>query len=184
MKTKEFLKNPWTLSIGSGLIVLLISSIINSIINKLNLFEGLYNILTSIVLFFKKILTYKVSIWVVILIFLALFFILIFISIIRDKFDNPKWKEYKLQYFGKWLFTWKYIDMFGNTEIISLRPICDNCRCDLSAQLDSYQMGAIKLYCPNCGKEFPVLKNTTLEDVEKIIIRNLKTGEYQLKNEQ
>lgn len=154
-----------------------------SITQNISISLGLYNVGKVIINFIVRVFLFRIPVWILLLVIFGLLLILILVSMIfTNKNKLPEWKKYTREYYGSWLFEWYYTEnTWGNTKISNLRPICTNCHCDLSVENDFYNRGY--LYCPKCSSKFPLLNHNTLEDLEKVIIRNLKTGEYKLIDE-
>jgi hypothetical protein len=173
---KSFFNHSWSLVIGGAIFSYALPSIHMSITQNISVVLGLYNVGKIIINFIVRVFMFRIPVWILLLVILGLLFILIFISMISaNRHSLPKWRNYTHEYYGEWLFEWNYkIRQFGGTEIDNLRPICNKCYCDLSNR-SNY------LYCPNCNAIFPDVNYTILANIEKIIIRNLKTGEYKLK---
>jgi hypothetical protein len=168
-KIKKFLNNQWTIGIGTGLTVSFIILIINSVIQRISILQSIYSILSLIIKFVWCVLTFGIPVWLLIIVGLTLILIL---KIIPE--PQEQWEKYTLGYYKNWLFEWSYVeDAFGQTRINNLRPVCTKCRCDLSTNYH-------ELYCPKCSNKYYILESNTLSDLEKVIIGNLKTGEYKL----
>jgi hypothetical protein len=177
---KLFLNHPWSLVIGGSIFSYVLPSIIMSITQNISVAMGLYNVGKVIIKFIVRFFLFRIPVWILLSVILGLLFIFILIlMILTNKNILPRWKNYTREYYVEWLFEWNYTEnVYGDTQINNLRPICTNCRCDLSVENDMYNRGY--LYCPKCSSKFSLLKHNTLEDLEKVIIRNLKTGEYKL----
>ena len=173
-KLKTFLMNPWTYGIGTLLIGTVLSSKITSIVNEIKFLEGFQIVVKTVVLFFKNVFFAKVPVWSIVLGIGVVFLILLFIACFSNENNEPEkpdWHNYTSFMWRKgmkeWLLTWSYQ---GN-RIVDLRPICSKCKCELSS--DRYE-----LYCPNCSAKFPYLDTNTLSDIEKIIDRDINTGDW------
>jgi hypothetical protein len=183
---KSFLNHPWFLVIGGAIFSYVLPSIHISITQNISIVKGLYNVGKAIINFIVRFFSFRIPLWILFLVIFGLLSIFILISmIITNKKVLQKWKNYTCEYYGEWLFEWGYTEnVWGNTQISNLRPICANCRCDLSVENDTYNFNKRGyLYCPKCSSKFPLLNHNTLEDLEKVIIRNVKTGEYKLIDE-
>lgn len=128
-RSKGFGNNPWTVSIGSALIVLLVSLLIDFITKEVifstlkNCFVFLWNVISSF-------LNTDVKIWLIMLAFIAL---VVFLYLGR------KWKKTTavvppafLSYTAddilqfKWKWRWQK-NYYGEYDIEDLHPVCSNC---------------------------------------------------------
>ncbi|MDD4681468.1 MAG: hypothetical protein PHP79_11440 [Clostridia bacterium] len=175
----KIFKNPWAITVLGGVVVFLLTSILNSIIQNVNYIKSAKNIIIFIFEIFKSILIFKVPIWIVLLCLCGLIFVLYIVFEWQNIENKPRWMNYKSDCFFEWLFAWEYSDYLGTCNITRLRPICSNCRCELSRgnEKESFYSQEI-MYCPDCGKKFKMLTDNTINDVEKIIINRIKSNKF------
>ncbi|MFY9120671.1 MAG: hypothetical protein WAO57_10145 [Syntrophomonadaceae bacterium] len=171
----KILKNPWSITVLGGVVVFLLTSILNSLIQNVNFIESAKNIIIFIFEILKSIFIFKVPIWLVILFLCGLIFMLYIVS--EWKNTAPQWMNYKSDYFFEWLFAWEYSNYLGTMKITGLRPICSKCKCELSLGSIHYQE---ILYCPDCGSKYKLLTENTIDDVEKIIINRIKHNNFKI----
>lgn len=109
-KWKEFLMNPWTVTIGGGLILSIIISVINDLVKKEQVFSTIGTILSMI---FNKLLTflnYRIKIWwllIGIIVFIILFILFVmYLDHTQTTPNKPEFLEYTqdilLGYKWKW----------------------------------------------------------------------------------
>ena len=136
-KVVEVLKNPWAITVLGGVIVFLLTSELNSIMQNVNYIEGAKNVIMFIISVLKNVLTFKVSIWIILLFLCGLIFVIYIIS--EWKHTEPQWINYKSDYFFDWLFVWEYSKYLKTIEIARLRPVCSHCRCDTNFLYKSHK---------------------------------------------
>lgn len=155
-KCKQLLMNPWTVAIGSGLILSTIS-VINDLINKEQIFNTLFTMLSTICNTFILILNYRIRVWMLLLgiIVMILLFVL-YVKYIENTREKSKESEF-LQYTKdvilgyKWRWTWEK-DFSGKYYIDALCPICSNCETPL---VDNFSGYGGRYKCLRCQKGYP-----------------------------
>lgn len=154
-KWKKFLTNPWTVAIGSGLVLSGISVIID-LTNKKQVFSTISAMFIKICEIFISILNYRIKIWwlLVGLIILILSFMVIVKCWERTtaKNDKPDFYEYAqdeiLGY--KWKWTWGQ-NIYGEYCVEKLCPVCSQCDTPL---VEIYQGYGRKYKCLRCETEY------------------------------
>jgi predicted nucleotidyltransferase/membrane protein implicated in regulation of membrane protease activity len=182
-KVIKLIHNPWIVGAGIAIFSYLLPSIHMSVAKNISIIMSLYTVGKIIANFVIRFFLFGVPLWVLILVFAALVALFVlFLKEKRKKHTESDWKKYTQEFYDKWLFTWEYVTNYENqVKISKLRPICSKCQCELSNQKDMQYLFTIGYYCPNCSSKFPALKANTLDNLEKIIIRNVNTGEYKLR---
>jgi len=165
---KAFLKNPWTIGIGSIVIGYFITSTIAAIARSEGFLSSLWTVIKWIGRGLWVFVILRIPLWIILFVILLLVGIAYIVSLIRES-PAILWKSYKMDYIKDWLFVWDYL---GNS-IYNLQPICSKCRCQLSVD-NIYD----NLYCPNCSKRYKLFSRQDESDVEKIIINRIHTGAY------
>lgn len=169
--------NPWTLRVGSGLIVALLLLFITSPTKRLNFFRGIGSIFKAIGKAISAFLTFSIPIWIILTAIVALILIAKFISWLpkAEEIDSPM--HYTRDRIKDWVFQWSY--SANNKDIIYLNPICEQCNCLLSRSTSSvYVTPSDYLYCPKCESRFSSLLSQDVENIRKIIMSKITTGEY------
>ena len=142
-KWKNFLMNPWTVTIGGGLILSTIISVINDFIKKEQVFSSIRMILSTTYKTFLAILNYRIRVWwlllgVIILIFIFILFVMN-LDHIQTTSSKPEFLEYTqdiiLGY--KWKWNWQK-DIYGKYCIENLCPICSRCDTPLVENFNGY----------------------------------------------
>lgn len=177
MQLKKVLNNPWIIAVFAPIITTIISSILISKKQNVNIKESLL-IMYS---FIKSIFTYKIPLWGILLfILLIIFIIFIAISIFqKTKFRNsneyPDWYyDFTTMNYGEWLFKWNY-EVYGNKyEVENIRPIC-TCQCELveKDRIGNTYYSTSVLFCPNCKKVYKYPDMETLNEVKSLISYNI-----------
>ncbi|MBK5260954.1 MAG: hypothetical protein JJE17_00085 [Peptostreptococcaceae bacterium] len=167
-RLKKFFLNPWTIGIGTSLIV----TVITAWSKNINVLQAIKWLLSNIFAFVVFLFTFKIPVYVILLSIFALVLILHFI---RDKNPKIEWLTYKQTNYKKWFFIWDYIlDYNKKYSINNLRPIC-SCGCSLVKKTDLNGMRCFDgiLYCPICKNTYPVLDQEVLDEVKCKIEHNI-----------
>ena len=174
MKTsKNFWKNPWTVSIGSGLVVLIITVIVDMITAE-KVFGTAKNIFLLMLEAFFAIINYELKVWWLLIVFGVLIFAFyIYIKYQGSKCsvsNQPQFLEYKkdtiLGYLWKWRWEKNYL---GKYEIEDLHPICTKCSTPLIHNCSGYG----RLKCLRCDETyFKILPQEG--DVKTLIYDNVR----------
>lgn len=150
MKTRlKVIMNPWTVAIGSGIIL----TILTDIIKKDTLFSTLEFSITKLWNVLIAFLTIELKMWWVLVGIVALICaVLIALKVQSSKQqikDDPKFIEYTkgriLEYEWKW--RWEK-DCFGKYKIDDLHPVCPQCETPLVADFVGYSG---KYKCLRCN---------------------------------
>ncbi|WP_343705892.1 hypothetical protein [Flavobacterium sp.] len=130
---KNFLKNPWTIGIGTAILSVILMRILDKIADTKLLF-GLWTIIKKIILFFDK--KYVVSLWFLILISFSAFLIVVLYFYLKSLFSNEKenindpfFLNYTSDNFDGVLYKWRYFknyDKYSSTDYMAYCPK-DNC---------------------------------------------------------
>lgn len=166
-KTKKFLMNPWTVTIGGGL-VLSVLSVIYDLIKQERVFSTISIIFTHVRNIVVMILNLNIKVWwlllgIVVLIFVFWLYIK-YLEHTSPKHNEPPFLEYIqdviLGY--KWRWTWKK-DFYGKYYVDELHPICSRCETPLVENFHGH--GAI-YKCLRCqegyNKRLPELDNVKM----------------------
>ena len=106
----RFLKNPWAITIISGIIVFLLSSIINSFIQDVNIIESIIYLFLSLYEVIKSIVLFKIPIWVILILIILIILFLKFA--LKTETNETHWRKYKTDIIDKWLFMWPAAYLF------------------------------------------------------------------------
>lgn len=153
-KPKHFWNNPWTVSVGSGLIVLIITLLID-LVTAEQLFSTIGNVLSFIWKAVISFLNIELKLWWVLVGIAILFLILILWSKLIEsssaKQIEPEFIKYTkdtiLQY--RWNWVWEK-DLYGKYKIENLHPICRECETPLTITYSGYG----RLKCLRCGEVY------------------------------
>lgn len=176
-KWKKIMMNPWTVAIGSGLVLSLIS-VVNDLINKKQVFSTISTIFTKIWNMFIAILNYRIKLWWLLVGIIILILILVIFLQYWDyktaKSDIIDFTEYVqdeiLEY--KWRWTWRK-NIYGKYCIENLHPICSRCNTPLVEDYCGYG-GKYKCLRCNMGYSKPM---PDVEHVKMLITDNVR-GKY------
>lgn len=176
-KFKRFMKNPWTISIGSGLIVLVITIIIDAVSTK-QIFSTIGAIFVAIWNGIVVFLNFDVKVWWILVALVFIFLVLYVIYKITDTKPFPKNHPMSYKQDNILGYKWKWLwikDDTGCYNIDHLHPVCPNCDTPLRIKSDSY--GIPRLKCLRCGqvinKELPDEK-----DVKMMIYDNIRRNYF------
>lgn len=131
---KKFLKNPWTIGIGTPILSIILMRILDKIANT-NLLLGLWNFIKKIITFFDE--KYIVSLWFLILLSFSVFLIFIIYYFIKSFFiketaelQELNFLNYTSDNFDGVLYKWRYFKNYDNkyssTDFVAYCPK-DNC---------------------------------------------------------
>lgn len=151
-KIGGFWKNPWTVSIGSGLVVLVMTVIIDMITAEkvFSTIKTIFSILVNAILAF---LNFEIKVWWILIGIAALLLALwVWVKIRDSKVDTvTQFLEYNQDtVLG---YTWKWVwekNSFGKYSIEDLHPICQKC----STPLIYDYIGYGRAKCLRCGKVY------------------------------
>ena len=175
-KMKKIILNPWIIAVVAPMITTTLVAFIKKV-NIIDAIKIVYKFLTSI-------LNYKVSMWMVILFFAVIVFSLICYAKITESSEElqPKWINYTKDQYKEWYFKWKYEKIYGNQyRIEELRTICF-CGCGLNRKdrvANTYYSNGV-LLCPKCGKQYNMVDNEVLEELQVVLQHNIESGNYNL----
>ncbi len=145
--------NPWTIAIGSGLTVLLVTIVID-LITAERIFSTIAAILSSVWNGVFAFLNLKLKVWWVITGIAALVFALYIWSKYLDSKKivqkDPPFLEYTKDYIlgYQWRWTWEKT-LYGKYDIENLHPICSECETPLTCAC-----GYGQLHCLRCNKTY------------------------------
>jgi len=174
---KKLLLNPWIIGVFTPIIALALAAVIK----KINIIEASKWLFSTILNFTIDILTFKISIYVIVLISLGIFIaVKIYFKIDEVKEVNKsKWLAYTKNHYEKWNLTWQYDLQYDNKyQINNIRPIC-KCGCELimKNKLGNISYGSGILFCPKCKNTYPLLDEDTLKDFRYILEYDIKNGQ-------
>ena len=177
-KLKKFFMNSWTVTIGGGLILSVIISVINDFVKKDQVFSTINTILSAICKVLLGILNYKIKVWWLLVgIIILILIIFIFVKYLDHNHRisiEPEFLEYTqdiiLGY--KWKWNWQK-DIYGKYCIEGLCPICSQCGTPLIEELRGY---GIHYKCLRCNREY--YENMPNFDHVKIMITDNVRRKY------
>lgn len=155
-KFKNFIMNPWTISLGSGLVVLLVTVVIDviDVFTAEKIFSTIKKILVAIRAALLYFLYLEIKVW---WLSVGIAILILTLWIWTKRLDSkqsapaePKFLEYTqdiiLEY--RWKWTWKK-DYFGKYSIDQLHPICAHCGTPLVDSQSGYGGRYTCLRCKN-----------------------------------
>lgn len=144
--------NSWTVTVGGGLILSFIISVINDFVNKEQVFSTIDTILSSIYKVLLVILNYKIKMWWLLLGIIVLILILMkYLNYTYTTSIKLEFLEYTQDIILGYKWKWKWQkDIYGKYSIASLYPICSQCDTPLVEDLDRYSIHK----CLRCKKEY------------------------------
>ncbi len=171
---KRLLKNNWVVTIGGGVVSVLVLRLIDWLFINDVLWEWIKGVFSAVVDFFNT--DYTVKLYFLIL--LPILFVVLLIGVIlllslREKNGGivsryPDWKEYTRDVFGSLQYRWQY-NFFGNNyRIENLQRYCDQCSCAL-----------VDLRCPVCRTNYSFGHQIkSQQEVEALITHRIDNGLY------
>lgn len=173
-KLKNFIMNPWTVSIGSGLGVLLVTIVID-IVTAEKIFSTIKKILAAIWTVLLAFLNFEIKVWWLLIGTAVLIFVLWVWGKYLDSKQSVSAESEFLEYTQdtvlgyNWKWTWKK-DSFGIYSIEQLHPICSQCGTPLVDSPTGYGGRYICLRCNN-GTNRPM---PDFEHVKMMISDNVR----------
>lgn len=173
-KIKQFFMNPWTIAIGSGLIVTLVTIIID-FFKAEKIFSTIKKVLTTVWTVLFAVLNFEVKVWWLLVGILVLAFALWIwvkhLDLKQSVNSEPSFSEYTqdtiLGY--KWKWTWTK-NSWGEYRIDHLHPICSQCDTPLVYNEIGYGGKYTCLRCNN-GTNRPM---PNYENVKMLISDNVR----------
>lgn len=174
-KLKRFLMNPWTIGIGTAIVLPSFVAAFKSLFQNINIWQSISTVFNDIVIFLSNILGFGIPVYII----LICIILLIIIKKVMGKVSEnakPAFLKYKQDDIRSWRMKWEYYKgpYDQKYSIQNLRPVCQ-CDCELS---NNYS----QLTCPNCGKIYPILAMSDIDDVRKIISYNVSKGQFNQNN--
>lgn len=151
-KSKSFWSNPWTIAIGSGFVLSLISVGID-IFKKEKVFSTIGDVFCAVWGLIIKVINYQLKVWWVLT---GIAILVLGVWIYSKYIDNkdkrqPKFLKYTEDFICGWLWAWRWEKTYsGLYDIEMLHPICNECRTPLVSENDYY--GGWK--CLRCGARY------------------------------
>lgn len=173
-KTNNLLMNPWVVTTGSGLIILLVTIIID-VITATKIFSTIGSLFVYIWKAIIVFMNFELKVWWVLIGIILLTFVLYlwakYIDCQESKFDKPEFIEYTqdtiLQY--KWKWNWRK-DSKDIYYISDIYPICPYCDTPLSDSTKDF----IGIYtCLRCNKR-TITPIPNIDDVKMLIRDNIR----------
>ncbi len=170
---KKFLKSPWTITVGSGLIILIVTLITETLT-----IENISNLLSNALNWAKNllinILNFEVKVWWILLALVFLFSLLfIYLKVNSSKAEKePNFLHYETDKIYNWNWKWSWAQNYkgGKYYINNLEPICPKCQTPLSYNYYNHT-------CLRCNYN-TINQLPGLYDIEKIIIDNVNRNLY------
>ncbi len=165
-KNKGFWQNNWTITIGSGIILLIVASV-KDFISKLPVLTTISRIISFV---WNDILNYKISLWIVLLVTVVIKIARlinarwkkpILNDVVVPESEDPPFINYRRDRLKSWTWSWDYNIRGNNFEIINLIPICEKCNMKMLNSANSL------FTCPNCSQYRSTYSNTH-ESIPKI----------------
>ena len=127
-KWKNFLMNPWTVTIGSSLIISAIS-VIYDLANKKQIFSTMITVFKKICDIFQAILNYRIRVWWLMLGIIILILLIVlyskYVATTMKKQNEPDFLEYMQDMILGYKWRWKWEkDYYGKYNVAGLYPIC------------------------------------------------------------
>lgn len=164
---RKFLKSTWIYFI-LPLFVTVIGGLILSKIEDINFLLAVFKFLKLIFDFLIKILTLKISLWIIILLIIFLLIIIFIINKTMSKTDKKELMIKKIQddytedYYNGLKYKWNWYKSFDGIQIGDIYPICE-CGCSFS-----YDIFDFELECPDCKKKYK--NNVDTDSAERVFI--------------
>ena len=151
-KEKSFWTNPWTVTIGGGLVVLFITVIIDAITAE-KIFNTLKVLLSFIWNIVISILNFRLKVWWLLCGIAVIAIVLCILIKLSDKksqtIEKPKFLEYTEDHILGLSWRWRWERMYdGKYRIENLEAVCSKCGTPLVFEYSELHK------CLRCNKEF------------------------------
>lgn len=152
---KKFLKNPWTIGVGTTLLGFVLT-VLYDIFKGKKILSTIIIIIRTIVNGICTFLTLKIKVfWIIIGLAIVILALWIYSKYLdsKDRVLQPKFLKYTEDSICGllWAWTWEK-NIYGLYEIENLHPICSKCKTPLVSEHDYY--GGLK--CLRCGERYNV----------------------------
>lgn len=171
-KVKEFFLNPWVVTVGGGIVLLVLPGIWDWI-QKEKLFTTLKNIISFAWNLMARFLNLQIRVWWLLLaIAVGILVLWIIAKIGKQESSELDFLKYTEDRFSQWKWSWNWEQGYNKKwHVENLTAHCP--QCDTRMQHDTYE---ICFRCPRCGFESrDVLQNSN--QVEAVIHDNLLRAE-------
>lgn len=183
-KIKQFFKSLMGQTV-LGVLSTIIANFIVEQITQFNILKFLGQEIWGLIKIIWNLLNTKIPIWIYIVTSIVLIFILVIYIKIKseqEKTQEPDFLKYtEDKYKGRVKFRWEYKkDYNGKYVLYNFIPICEcGCQLDTRKQIGHTWYGTEQYICPKCEKQYgDVLSNNEMESFNKILISNIRNGEY------
>lgn len=173
-KLKNFMMNPWTVGIGTGLILLVVTVAVD-LITAVKIFSTLKNVIVTVWKWILAFLNFELKIWWVLaglaIVVFALNEYLKYIDKKQQEENKPPFLDYtKADILGyKWKWYWKK-DMYGTYTVDNLHPVCNRCETPL---VDNYHGYGGRYKCLRCDEGY-VKPMPDFKHIEMMIKDNVR----------
>lgn len=154
-KIKNFLMNPWTVSIGAGLIVLFVTIAID-LITAVAILSTLKKVITTIWTGILAFLNYKLKVWWVLIgVAVVVFGLYLYVKYIEyeqklKENNKPPFLEYTQDFILGYNWKWVWVkNIYGEYGAENLQPVCSHCKTPLVDNWGVYGKG---YKCLRCNK--------------------------------
>lgn len=173
MTNKNWIKSPWSISVGTAIFSLLLTMFYDYSKEK--------PILTTIWLMFKwtidsvwSILNYDLKFyWIIIAIALLILALFIIESFKKEEIYKPDFYNYREDKIKKWKWSWSWTlnDLSGNWTISNMKAHCPKCDTPLINHSNSFELN---FSCPRCNFIAEDEQCDEQYKIERIIIDNIE----------
>jgi phage FluMu protein Com len=181
-KRNRWYNNGWILGIGTTIIASPFADMLSDKVKSIPILSYFIKLLTWLWQSILSIFTYRVSVWFVLTIIVAVFAVKKLVDKIK-KVEIPEYSDYNEGVFFNWIWKWEYKfdNVKGKWSIINLRPFCPNCNTML---LNNSTYIDIQYNCPRCNDNYSkrgIYNSPAPEDkrkIEALIIDNIEKKHY------
>lgn len=141
-KFKNFMMNPWTVGIGTGLILLVVTVMVD-LITAVKIFSTLKNVIVTIWKWILAFLNYELKLWWVAVglavVVLALYAYLNYCDKKQLPDNIPPFLDYTKDDILGYRWKWHWLkDRYGKYAVKDLHPVCNLCETPLVENYDIY----------------------------------------------
>lgn len=169
---QNWIKSPWTISIGTAMFSLFLTVVYDYSKNK-PILSTMWKILKAVFNFFISILNFNIKVWWLLAAIIALILTIYLIDRFKqDENFRPDFCNYREGKFKRWRWTWnwKWSRSVNAWVISDLTAHCPNCDTPLIENVSIYELS---YDCPRCDFRASASQCDEPHKIERIILDNI-----------
>lgn len=173
MKNKEWMKSPWTISIGTAIFSFILTMIYDYLKSK-PVFSTIMGILLNFCNGIISFLNFNIKVWWLLIVISAIIAIIYLVIILKkEEALKPDFYNYEEDKFRilRWSWDWKFNYSKKMWFISDLTAHCPNCDTPLIEYKNIYEQG---FECPRCDYKTRDFQCEEPYKIERIILDNIE----------